>query len=293
MKKSLKKPLQNVLSKESKSKEYSLPVKKHEPSIGLERASILIYGKKKIGKTSLVNQFSENMLHMMFEPQARNLRLYQVPCVTHDDFVGYSNLLKSSEHNFDSVSIDTLPLLYERSLEKTCKTRGMEHPSGQNDFGMSWSFVNKDFNKSLAPLLQLDIGVFFHAHELEDEIETRSGSKYRIVRPEGGKQVWEFINANVENIWYYHLRGSKRFLQIRGDDYVTACTAWPDKFFTPSGEQIFAIPMGNSPEEGFKNIQKAFRNEQKETYKDQNVQEDTEQSKKSFVFKKRPLLRKK
>lgn len=227
---------------------------------------ILIYGKKKIGKTSLANEFSENMFHMMVEPMARALKIYQQDCVEYEDVVGYTKVLASGNHSFDSVSLDPLPLFYERSLEYTGRVKGFEHPGGQNDYGLSWSHVKRDFTKALLAILALPIGCMFHAHEVDDEIETRDGDKFKIVRPEGGTQVKEFIDANVENIWYYHMRGEKRFLQVRGDGYVTACTAWTDKFYTPSGEQVMAVPMGKSPKEGYDNLIHAFNNKQKETY---------------------------
>lgn len=226
----------------------------------------MIYGMKKIGKTSLANQLSDNMLHLMVEPQARNLPIYQVACETYEDLIGYTKNLKLGKHGFDSVSLDPLPLFYQKSMDYTCRVNNFQHPSGQNDHGASWSKVRKDFNKGVEPLLRLDTGIIFHAHETEAELETREGKKYTIIRPEGGTQVWDFINANIENIWYYHVRNGKRFLQVRGDEYAFACTAWTDKFYTPDGRQVVAVPMGDSPEEGYENLLKAFRNEQERTY---------------------------
>jgi len=235
---------------------------------------IMIYGKKKIGKTSLANEFSDNMFHMMVEPQARNLKIYQQACPIYEDVIGYTKLLSSGDHDFDSVSVDPLPLFYERSMAYTCRVKGFDHPGGQNDYGQSWNHVKRDFNNALLPILDLPMGCIFHAHETEAEIETRDGTKFTIVRPDGGSQVKEFIDANIENIWYYHLRGKERFLQVRGDDYVQACTAWTDKFYTPDGDQIFAIPMGKSSAEGFKNLQRAFDNKQTVTYEHLDQEEE-------------------
>ena len=245
--------------------------------MNLHDGIILIYGKKKIGKTSLVNEFTKKCFNLMVEPMARNLKIHQRACETYEDLIEYTKLLKK-KNDFTSVSLDPLPLFYDKSMQYTCRVKGFDHPGGQNDFGQSWSYVKKDFNKAVLPLLQLDMGVFFHAHEFEEEVETRNGDKFKVMRPEGGSQVKEFIDANIENIWYYHYRGKKRFLQIRGDDYVNACTAWTDKFYTPNGRQIFAIPLGTSVKEGYENIKKSFQNKQTETY--ESIKEEVKKEKK-------------
>ncbi|NJR72710.1 MAG: hypothetical protein HC773_01375 [Scytonema sp. CRU_2_7] len=122
----------------------------------------------------------------------------------------------------------------------------------------------------------------------EDTIETRDGESFTKVRYDGGSQVKSFVNSNVENIWYMHYRGRNRFLQIRGDSYVTACTAWTDKFYTPDGQQVFSIPLGESPSEGYANIVKAFNNKQTKTYKniDEKIDTSVKNSKKLLAKRK-------
>lgn len=228
----------------------------------------MLYGQKKIGKTSLAAQFSKNMIHLMTEPMARELPIIQVDCPDYEHICEYCRMLSEEEHDYDAVSVDTLPLVYKYAMKYTGRVKGFEHPHDEKDYGKSWGFVFNDFNEPLQRLLHSKLGVTFHAHETEENVETRSGDKYKIIRPEGSGQVWEFMNANIANIWYFHMRGKERFLQVRGDDYAFACTAFTDKFFTPNGEQIFAIPMGKNPEEGYKNLLKAFKNTQKETYEE-------------------------
>lgn len=239
----------------------------------------MIYGKKKIGKTTLTDCFSKNMFHLMVEPMARHLRVFQEPVESYKDLLGYYNTLKSNGHTFDAWSLETLHLFYDKSMDYTCEKIGIEHPadgvSGNNntakDRGSAWNRIQKDFQDILIKLLQLPIGGFFNCHESFDDIEGRDGKMYKSYKPEGGAQVWRFISAQIENIWYYHYRGDQRFLQVRGDEKVYACVSWTDKFITPSGELISAIPLGNNPQQGFENILKAFNNEQKEAYREIKV----------------------
>jgi len=246
----------------------SFPSQANKPSGKLSEAVIMLYGEKKIGKTSLAGQFSKNMLHIMCEPMARELPIHQVDAPDYEHFKEWCRMIVEEKHNYDSVSVDTLPIVYKYAMKYTGKVRGFEHPHDEKDYGKSWGFVADDFNVPLQLLLHSKFGIIFHAHEVTEDIETRAGDTFTRRKPEGSGQVWEFVNANIENIWYFHKRGSQRFLQVRGDDYAFACTAFTDKFFTPSGEQIFAVPMGNSPTEGYKNLVKAFKNQQKETYED-------------------------
>ncbi|NJR72709.1 MAG: hypothetical protein HC773_01370 [Scytonema sp. CRU_2_7] len=112
----------------------------------------------------MINEFSDKIFNLMVEPMARNLHVYQKPCSTYTDLIQYTKLLKG-KHDFTAVSLDTLTLFHSVSMEHTCRLQGIEHPGGQNDFGKSWSLVEKDFLKAVMPLTQLPIGCFFHAHE--------------------------------------------------------------------------------------------------------------------------------
>lgn len=255
------------------------PTKPNKPSGSLKESVIMLYGEKKIGKTSLAAQFSKNMFHLMCEPQARELSIFQASCPEYEYVKEWIKKLTTEKHNFDSVSVDPLPLFYMLAMAYTGKVHGFEHPHDERDFGKSWGLVYKDFSEPLMKLLHSKMGVIFHAHETEDEIETREGKKYTIRRPDGMKGVKTFTDANVENIWYYHKRGSKRFLQIRGDDFAFACCSFTDKFMTPAGEQVFAVPMGTSAEEGYHNLVLAFSNKQKETYNELEEKEVTGEKK--------------
>jgi hypothetical protein len=263
------------------------PTKPNKPSGKLSESVIMLYGEKKVGKTSLAAQFSKAMLHLMCEPQARELPIFQVPCPGYEHVRDWIEKLLSEKHKFDAVSVDPLPLYYMLSMEYTGRVKGFEHPHDEKDFGKSWGLVYKDFSTPLLQLLHSGLGVVFHAHETEEEIETREGRTYTIRRPDGMKGVKTFTDANVENIWYYHKRGSKRFLQIRGDDFAFACCSFTDKFMTPDGDQVFAVPMGKSAEEGYKNLVRAFNNKQTETYNELEEKEVTEKKTRRVARRKR------
>lgn len=276
----------SVVSRKENKMELQFPKEPNKPSNKLSESVIMLYGEKKIGKTSLAAQFSKRMLHLMCEPQARELPIYQVPCQTYQHVKEWVEKLINEKHDFDSVSVDPLPLFYMMAMEYTGKVHGFEHPHDEKDFGKSWGLVYKDFSAPLMRLLHSKMGIIFHAHETEDEIETREGKTFVIRRPEGMKAVKTFIDANIENVWYYHKRGRERFLQIRGDDFAFACCSFTNRFMTPSGEQVFAVPMGKSAAEGYRNLLLAFDNKQVRTYEELE-ENDQKTEKKSSVVRRR------
>lgn len=261
------------------------PTEPNEPVADLFKSIIMIYGAKKIGKTDLASQFSKKMLHLMHEPMARQLRTLQVSCPDYEHSAEWMRMLIEEEHDFDSVSIDPLPLVYDWAIEYTGRVQGFTHPGDQKDYGKSWSDVYVNFSRPLMKLLHSDLGVMFHAHEEDEKIPTRNGKEFIIRRPEGAKGVKKFLDANIENVWYYHMRGNKRFLQLRGDDFAFACCAFTENFFTPGGARVAAVPMGDSAKEGFQNLMRAFDNKQTKTYNEK--EEETKHKKVKRVLKRK------
>jgi hypothetical protein len=70
----------------------------------------LIYGTKKIGKTSLAAQFPD-ALFMMFEPGGKALSIYQVDCSTWSNALGYLDLLEAQKKagtlKYRTIVLDT------------------------------------------------------------------------------------------------------------------------------------------------------------------------------------------
>jgi len=250
----------------SKKISVSLPTIKSTPSNNLEDYTWMIHGEKKIGKTSLVSHF-DNLLFLMFEPGGKSLEIFQTPTITDwAEAKAYVKELESSEHDFKNVCIDPGNQAYERCLEYVCKQNGIIHPGGQNDYGQSWKKVSSEFQSLHIDIAHSGMGFIVIAHSKEVDKETRTGETFSKVVPVLSGSTEEFYAGIVDIIAYYHYVGGKRFLQIRGDDYVQAGARCENNFLTPSGEQVFRIPMGDSSKEGYKNLVKAFNNQQEETY---------------------------
>jgi hypothetical protein len=249
---------------------FSLPTKKSEPRDNLGDYTWLIYGEKKIGKTSLASQFPD-ALFMMFEPGGKGLSIYQVELANWKAFKEYIKLLKKSPDQFKTIIIDTVDIAYERAFEHVGNREGFTHPSEVNDFGASWKLIRQEFESTILELVNTGRGVMFLSHATESEFQEASGNKYNKLIPTMSKQARAFVIGFVDIIAYYGYYGKERLLTIQGSDAVDAGHRLDGKFLVSGGEEqgnrVHSIPMGNSSKEGYDNIQKAFRNEQDSAYR--------------------------
>jgi len=240
----------------------TLPTERSVPREDLGAYTWLIYGEKKIGKTSLAAQFPD-ALFTMFEPGGKGLSIYQTPIRTWDEFKEYIRLLKGTDQ-FRTVIIDTVDIAYERCMAYVGRREGFEHPSDQNDFGKSWQMVAKEFSATIYDLIATGRGVMFLSHAKESEFQEASGAKYNKIVPTMSGQVRSFVTGFVDIIAYYGYYGTERRLTVLGSDAVDAGHRIDGRFFSPEGERVHSIPMGNSPAEGYANILAAFQNQQAE-----------------------------
>lgn len=246
------------------SSDLSLPTERSKASTDLEDYSFLIYGEKKIGKTSLAARF-QDAFHLFFEPGGKAQELYERAVTSWADFLGYIDLLMNDEHEFKTVVIDTGSIAYDLCLDYVVTKEGIKHPGDMDDYGASWSKVKKEFKKA-HNLLMSKFAVVVIAHGGMKEIETRTGRKFDKIVPQMSKQCMEYYTATMDVIALYNYIGGDRYITIEGNDYEEAGIRLEKNFRTPDGDKIHRIPAGDSADEAYENLVKAFNNKQKKTY---------------------------
>jgi len=265
--------------------QLSLPTEKNVPSVLFDDYSTLLYGVKKIGKSSLVANFPD-ILQLFFEPGGKSLASFQCPVPIWEHFIGYIDLLEQQARDgvckFRNIAIDTGQLAYDRCLEYVCRVRGVQHPSNVDDYGATWKAVSQEFEKQHTRLFAMNLGVIVVAHSEIREIKSRSGNTFSKIVLLLGKQASQFYAGIFDNIFFYDYDDEKRFLYLRGNDLVDAGTRCQDNFLTLNGERVERIPMGDSADEAYKNLVKAFNNKQANPYK---RKEDVEKKKKVIIKK--------
>jgi hypothetical protein len=255
------------------SKVFTLPSAPIEPVSDLGAYSWLIYGQKKIGKSTLASLFPD-ALFMMFEPGAKALRIYRVDCSTWTDALGYLRELEKSKEvgqfRFKTIVLDTGFEMHKKCQSHICETLNIDYPR-ENNYGKDWNAISGELRKFHDRIFNLGVGLIILCHEAVKEQQTYTGNKYDQVVPLLAKASDDYYRAVIDNVAWYHYRGKQRFLQIRGTDHAMAGLALnADDFFkTPNGEQIYAIPISSDPSQGMKNILDAFMNKQPQTFKEE------------------------
>jgi len=246
--------------------EVTLPKEMSEPLTALADYSYLVFGEKKIGKTTMLSH-APDTIFLMFEPGGKGLRLYQRPIKSWREFLAYLDLLEKDK-KFRTVIVDTVDRAYDLCFEYMCEKLVITHPQDENDFGKAWGEIKKEFASAIDRLLKLDKGVFFTSHAQEKEVRPRKGEKFERLMPTMASQAYKYLVGIIDVVAYYGFDGKERVLTIRGDDYVGAGCRLEENFVTPGGEFVEQIPMGGSSKEAWENFNNAFKNLQKATTAD-------------------------
>lgn len=254
----------NRVAKRKTSSSVTINTDPSKNKLDMLDLTYLIYGERKIGKTSFLSHFPDTYF-FMFEPGAKSLKIAQNNVPSWDDFLSLIDQLEEHDDIATTV-IDTGALAYERCFEHICEKMGIEHPQDIS-YGKAWSAIKQEFNRAHTKLLSMGKGFVVTAHSTVVERETRSGTTFSQTVPDYPSAADKLYTGIIDTIGFYHYHGSERFLQIRGDDYVLAGTRCEDNFLTPDGEQVYRVPMGNSSKEAFDNFVRAFNNKQTETFK--------------------------
>jgi len=237
--------------------DLSLPKEKSIPCSKLQDYSILLYGEKKIGKTSLSSMFPKAFF-MLCEPGGKALSLYSRPVRSWMEFKTYVNLLIKSKE-FENVVIDTADYSYEYCFDYVCKKELMKHPSDEA-WGKGWKAIKKEYAVEINKLLHSGKGVIFISHSREEEVKKRGGEAFNRTASTLGGQAKELLEGLVDVWAYYTYEGANRVLIIQGDDYIDAGHRIEDRFLYTDGTPIKKILMGHSKEEAYRNFTAAFEN---------------------------------
>jgi hypothetical protein len=238
----------------------SLPTGLSVPKDNLTDYTWLIYGERKIGKTSLLAQFVRNFF-LMAEPGGRGLALLQKEVKSWEEFLGYIQLLEDNEDYCDMVTLDTGDAHYLNGLSHIIESLGLQDIRDKA-WGGGWIALRDAFRKAHERIYHLGLGFAVTAHSEVKTIKPKFGPEYDKLVVQMSGQAFKYYAGIVDNICYFHYKDDgKRWLQIRGDETVEAGTRCEGRFLYTDGTPIIHIPMGKSPQEGYQNLKLAFANQ--------------------------------
>jgi hypothetical protein len=245
-----------------------------EPETNPAKLGWLLYGEMKIGKTSLASVFP-NAVFMMFEPGGKGLRIRKNDIQTWADFEeGYLPQILTSP--YELIVVDTADRAYDMCFAHICRKKSVDHPN-EGRFGDVWNAIESTFVGAFTKILASGRGVIFTSHAETKTFQKRTGGEYDKIVPSMSKAAREYMKAVVDVIGYYGYYGNDRYLTVAGNDELDAGHRMKYRFWVSGqytetldergapqyeGQRVSSIPMGNSEEEGYRNLLAAFNNEQ-------------------------------
>lgn len=228
-----------------------------EPIDDLGSAVILLTGEKKIGKTSLANQFGNNLV-MAFEIGYKGLRIRKEDAPDWDTARAIVKSLKKDKF-YTTVTVDTADKSFKRCEDWSNKRLGISHAS-EEDWGKGWAAIRTEYERFIDSIVHTGKGVILISHTQEREVKRRNGESYDRIMATMPKQGREIVEGLVDIWCYFQYDGDRRILTIVGDDHISAGHRFAERFRTPDGRPIRNIDMGRSAEEGYANFLRAWRN---------------------------------
>lgn len=151
----------------------ALPIEKSKRVTQLEAQVMLIYGRPKIGKSTLASNF-EDALFIATEAGLNHLEVFRVNVNSWEKFLEVCADLGKTDR-FKTIVIDTVDNLVSYCTEYVCNREKINHPS-EYDYGKGWSMVHQEFKRVLSKVTKLGRGVVFIGHSKAEEVKTKTKS---------------------------------------------------------------------------------------------------------------------
>ena len=216
---------------------FKLPTEKKSIVESFAEYAVLLYGREKIGKTTLGEQFP-GAIFAAFEPGIKGLEVYDffgdngvIP--DWEAFRALVDLLVSQgikDSDFSTVVVDTVDRAYDMCLACVCKEMRIPYPGigadGKDDWGKSWGAIRKEFTHQFYRLGSAGFGALFISHAKDSVVESKSGQKYTRIVPTMSGQARAVVEALADFIFYAEYyntpAGTNRVLVCQGDEIITA-----------------------------------------------------------------------
>jgi len=263
VKKVIRKKVATEAKRVTQNIDVSLPDHVTEISNNLEDYTWMLYGERKIGKTTLLSQFN-NPLFLMFDPLNKGLAIKQVYINSWEVFIKILHQLKAklkkSPNYCNMVVIDTGFMCYERCYQYKIKKLGITDPKDRA-WGSAWKEISREFMEAHDLIFDLGVGFAVTAHAQIAEITRKDGSTYNKLTTQLGAQAFKFYNGLVDVIAFYQYNNkNQRELTIAGDALVEAGARIDNHFKYTNGEPVKDILMGKTSKDAYSSLLKAFNN---------------------------------
>jgi hypothetical protein len=165
---------------------------------------ILLYGKPKVGKTTFAAEAPKNLL-LAFEKGYNAISgIMAIDMNTWSDFKKVLKQLRKpeSKEKFDSITIDTIDIMWTLCEKYICAQAGVE-TIGEIEWGKGYAQAKEEFAKVLREITMLGYGLIIIAHvSTRFEKVADSDDSIEIISPSIQKRPYEIVNPLVDIIGY-------------------------------------------------------------------------------------------
>lgn len=207
-----------------------------EPTVisrDLKGKYILVYGKPKVGKTTLAARFPKNLL-IAFEKGYNAID--GIKAVDINRWADFKLVLRQLEKPearamYDTITIDTTTIAYEMCEQFVCAQNGVQSIR-DIPWGQGWTLVKKEFETCLRKITMLGYGLVLISHIETRKEKTADDSEIEILAPSMPKRCYEVVNQIVDIIGYIATEWdengeSQRWLYTRQTPTVMAGSRFP------------------------------------------------------------------
>jgi len=183
---------------------------------------VFLYGAPKIGKTTLAVQFPRNLLLAVEHGYNAIDGVYAVDVPTWGEFKKYIKQLNDDDikQQFDTITIDTIGLLYERCEAYVCDREGVDKV-GDIPYGAGYKMVDKEFEEYVRKITQImdnegrtAYGLCLIGHE-KVRIDSDGQVSVKHITPDVSERCSKIINRMVDITAYIGMEEGTRYIYPR------------------------------------------------------------------------------
>lgn len=236
----------------------ALATEKKKPSTKLSDYTVLLYGTKMIGKSSLLAQVPDN-LFLNSGGGLEAIECYQEYVPKWEDFLSIGAEFIAGQHNFKAITFDTIDRMHKMCSDYMMDKLKITHP-GDLAFGKGWDLVKSEFLRPIMKLVLSNYQVFFISHSKDIEVTTRTLKITKHV-PSMSDGLYGIVSSMSGIILYYDTeetsKGSIRLLR------TSPTEKWIAGDRTKKLQEVGDIVMEPPPADNWSKLLSIFNGETK------------------------------
>lgn len=195
-----------------------LPTKRTEKEIDFHKLIGTLYSAPKCGKTTFAANYPD-ALFIATEPGQKFHEVYKVDCPSWEVFLEAARDLLTTKHEYKTVIIDIVDILWKQCELYICKKNKVDHPSDLA-YGKGFSAVKDEFGKVIGALASSGFGILFLSHAKEKEMKTKSAS-WTMMSSSLPQSAEAYVFGLSDYIFYAHVNEkNERVIKTKAEKYI-------------------------------------------------------------------------